>query len=78
MIRRGKVKPSHIVHAPDAEYGCYPYCVELAYLVDRIAKPGEWVDCKACLRKLKKHPQYANYLFTEQRIDCRGTVWKAR
>lgn len=71
-------RPADIKHAPAIIEGRvrfrYAYCKEFSAVSSNIAREGDRVDCKCCLRHLRKKPQYANYLMG-QGIDCRGTVW---
>lgn len=66
-----------LLHAPDVVADHMPYCdTPTIFAMKAIAKKGEIVTCKLCLRKLKRHPQYANALRAQKGIDCRGWVWK--
>ena len=70
--------PPMAVHAPIAPHGMtlpeetrWPYCVEFGDDTVKVAKRGQKVTCKLCLRKLKKKAQYANFL-TAAGIFCGG------
>jgi len=61
-----------IKHAPDTMIEGFAYCADV-FASKSIAQSGENVTCKCCLKKLRKRPQYANFLFVRQQIQCLGT-----
>jgi len=67
-------RPPIVVHAPDTLRDKYPYCLEFGASPKHVAKKGDTVTCKCCLKKLKKNAQYANYLLAKG-IECRGAIW---
>jgi hypothetical protein len=70
--------PATRVHAPMApptmtlpDNPRYAYCVEFGDDTVKVAKRGETVNCKLCLKKLGRVAQYANFL-QRNGINTRG------